>query len=254
MQATTLRNSHAGWRWSGRRVSMLRKALRWGLMVAGTVALPAPVARAQEEPAKDPVTHTMGTVAETVPAGAMAAGETPVAAPRVKAWELYLSVTTNGAGAGVRRRWGNPQALSFHLLGEIGGAREDTEFPSFDIYGRPVRNRSRFIILVPTTFGIQRRLFAEAIEDNFRPFLLIEGGPLWGIGFPTGHGFGGNIKRKDTSITLMGYAGFGMEVETAENMAIALTLGYRVAHFFEQLINQDDFNAFAFRLGVVWRL
>ena len=114
------------------------------------------------------------------------------------------------------------------------------------------------MVLIPMFFGFQKRIFRESIEENFRPFLDFEFGPVLGLRFPVGHGFTGNIRRGRTALTLGGFIGAGVEAGDRTKNVFSFTLGYRVAHFFKKIVdvpdpdaNEQNFSAFVIRFGMV---
>ncbi len=189
--------------------------------------------------------------------------------PKNKDWELYVTFSTTGGGAGTKVKWGNRESIQNFFSFEISGVRGEDEYTTYvydPYYGglRPYKvNQRRYMMLVPMMFGMQKRLLKESIEDNFRPFLLFEAGPTMGIKFPVGHGFSNNLKKGKIGLTVGGFLGLGIEMGEVKNNAYIFSMGYRFAHFFNEMpvvskeLNEmvmdreKTFNAFVIRFGVI---
>ena len=96
-------------------------------------------------------------------------------------------------------------------------------------------------MMVPLTVGIKRRLWRDAIESDFRPFVIAEAGPVFGIAFPTGHGFARNIKKGQGQITAGIFAGFGIDFGDANQKTYGITIGGHFIPFFKNLGEEDTY-------------
>ena len=176
--------------------------------------------------------------------------------PKKKDWELYVTFSTSGGGLGGKVKWGDRENVQRLFSFEVGGVRGEDEYtvmyydPIYGWYPRKI-NQERYMVLVPLLFGIQKRMLKDKIEDNFRPFLDFEFGPVIGVRFPVGHGFFGNIRRGKTGVTLGGFLGAGVEVGDIRKNAYIFSFGYRISYFFKELVDEQNFNAFVIRLGML---
>lgn len=96
--------------------------------------------------------------------------------------QIILTNSGFGLGGHVRKAVG-----AFSLLGEIslGAGKDAREVALFDRFGRrDVLNKANYLLMVPLHVGLERRLFAGSIEDDFRPFVAISGGPTLGWEYP----------------------------------------------------------------------
>ncbi len=177
--------------------------------------------------------------------------------PNKKDYELYVHFSTNGGGAGTKVKWGDRDNIQKFITFEVGGIRDDNEYITYnpyDPYGFPIKmNQKRYMFLAPLYFGFQKRLFKDTIEDDFRPFLNLELGPVLGIRFPKNHGFSGNIKRGKTALTLGGFLGAGVEFGEVTKNVYVFSMGYRLSYFFKKIVDEDrqDVSAFVIRIGIV---
>ncbi|HCV42911.1 MAG TPA: hypothetical protein DGH68_05470 [Bacteroidetes bacterium] len=94
------------------------------------------------------------------------------------AWGIDILISNGGFGMGAfyRREFGEDW-LGFASL-SVSEAKDDREVEQFDIYGQSYvpGKLNRFLVL-PLTFGVQRRLFREEITDSFRPYVNAGLGP-----------------------------------------------------------------------------
>jgi len=171
-------------------------------------------------------------------------------------YELFLSITTSGGGAGMKVRWGIQSKWIKTLSLELGGVRSESEFPLYDpYYGYAKIGQQRYILLTPLYFGLQRVIFEAAIENNVRPFLVGEVGPVFGAWFPVGYGFKENIKRGTTGLAFGSFLGAGVEIGSNKRNKFTLSAGFRYIGFPKRLGDQatgaKEFNAFLIRFGFI---
>lgn len=189
--------------------------------------------------------------------------------PKKKDWEFYVTFSTIGGGAGSKVKWGDRESIQNFFSFEVSGVRGEDEYTTYvydpSYYGyRPIKvNQRRYMLLVPLMFGMQKRLLKDSIENNFRPFLDFEAGPVVGIKFPVGYGFSNNVEKGRMGLTLGGFLGLGVEIGEVKNNAYVFSIGYRFAHFFnnmpvvsnnmgETVVDKEKtFNAFVLRIGMI---
>lgn len=99
---------------------------------------------------------------------------------------LALLLTEDGLGIGAAARTGLSQDLSFAFETSIGAARDEREQQFFvGLFGDTVTPLKRnYAVLIPLHLGLEGRLFRQSVEDNFRPFVSLTGGPTFGIQWP----------------------------------------------------------------------
>ncbi len=96
-----------------------------------------------------------------------------------------LSMTNSGLGLGGYAR----DSLSAHLAGLIEisaeAGKDEREVAFFNRFGqRSVPGKANYLFVVPVRLGLQRRLFKDQIEDNFRPFIQVAVGPTLAWEYP----------------------------------------------------------------------
>jgi hypothetical protein len=105
--------------------------------------------------------------------------QTPPPAGSLNAWGIDVLLSDDGVGlGGFYRREFTPDLYGFVNLA-ISGSKDGRELERYDPFqGQTfVPGKLNRFIVMPLTFGIQRRLFREDIVDNFRPFINAGVGP-----------------------------------------------------------------------------
>jgi hypothetical protein len=93
-------------------------------------------------------------------------------------------LTNSGFGLGGHLRKAL-RGLSITAEISLGAGKDAREVAFFDRFGRrDVLNKANYLLMVPMHIGFERRLFADRIEDDFRPFILLIGGPTLGWEYP----------------------------------------------------------------------
>ncbi len=97
--------------------------------------------------------------------------------------QVLLSNSGFGLGGYFSRVLNGDYAFVAELT--ISSGRDEREVAFFDRFGqKDVPNKANYLLLLPLRIGLEKRLFREKIEDNFRPFLHVSGGPTFGWKFP----------------------------------------------------------------------
>ena len=95
-----------------------------------------------------------------------------------------ILLTNNGFGLGgyFRRELG--ASTSFLVEANLGAGKDDRELKFYQFGSGIVPNKRNYFLMAPIHLGAQHRLFSEHIEDNFRPYLHVSGGPTFGWEYP----------------------------------------------------------------------
>ena len=174
-----------------------------------------------------------------------------------KEGELFVTASMTGASVGFKYR--KPIINEVTLLVfdiQISSARGEKEAVYIDpYYGYPIKTGREYVtFFMPFHIGIQRRVFKDDIEANFRPFVIAELGPVFGVSFPTKYNFGTNLKKGRGMPTLGAYVGLGVEFGSEEDSSsYAFGAGYRILSFFEKLGEKKDYSSFTLKIGWVVR-
>lgn len=111
---------------------------------------------------------------------------------------LEVLLTNNGFGLGAYYSRELGASTSFFLEASLGAGKDERELKFFSRFGDGlIPNKRNYLLMLPIQFGIQQRLFREQIEDNFRPYLQLTGGPTIGWEYPYFRDVNGNDRLDD---------------------------------------------------------
>lgn len=160
---------------------------------------------------------------------------------------LAFQITEFGLGAGVAARRALTDDLSLVAEASLGAGRDEREQQFFiGFFGDSVIPFKRnYVLLVPAYVGLERRLFRRAVEDNFRPFVHLSGGPTLALQWPYFEdldadgvrddgegrrggldGFGDAEARVGVGATVAVGAAFGRSRRTAQSLRVGFTGQY----------------------------
>lgn len=98
---------------------------------------------------------------------------------------FVLMLTEYGFGAGGSVRLRLTDDVSFVSGLSVGAGRDEREQSFIGFFGERVTPFKRnYVALIPLHVGIERRLFRQSVEDNFRPFVIAAVGPTMAYQWP----------------------------------------------------------------------
>ena len=98
---------------------------------------------------------------------------------------LVLMLTEYGFGAGASVRARLTDDVSFVGELSLSAGRDEREQSFIGFFGeRTTPFKRNYVALVPLHVGIERRLFRQSVEDNFRPFVHVAIGPTLAYQWP----------------------------------------------------------------------
>ncbi len=170
---------------------------------------------------------------------------------------LEVVVTNSGFGLGGYYSRAVDAQNSFLAELNIGTEKSEREVKFLGLNQSFIPDKANYFIRMPIQIGVQRRLWSEYIEDNFRPFLQVTAGPTLGWVYPyfdddNGNGsFDSGERRYDGFGSIfkgdfrMGFGGtFGIGANFGENSRLSqgVRIAYSFNYFFEtvQLLEIDD--------------
>ncbi len=120
---------------------------------------------------------------------------------------LVFTLTEYGIGAGGALRGRVTDDLSVTFEVDIGAGRDEREQSFVSFFGeRTTPFKRNNVILAPIHLGLERRLFRESVEDNFRPFVHAAAGPTLGFQWPYFDDVNGDGRRDaDAGEDQLGY-------------------------------------------------
>ncbi len=97
---------------------------------------------------------------------------------------LEVVVTNSGFGLGGYYAKAIDNRNSFVLELKIGSEKSEREVKFFGLGQSFIPDKANYFIRLPVRLGLQRRLWHEYIEDNFRPYVQLAAGPTLGWVYP----------------------------------------------------------------------
>ncbi|NNE70217.1 MAG: hypothetical protein HKN29_07605 [Rhodothermales bacterium] len=157
-------------------------------------------------------------------------------------------LTNSGFGLGGHIRFA-VRGLSFLAEASLGAGKDAREVAFFDRFGRrDVLNKANYFLMMPLHVGLEKRLFATRIEDDFRPFVAVTMGPTLGWEYPYFDDDNDNgildpeertydaissIRRGTLKPGVGGMVSIGAHFGSARGMTQGVRLGYSFTHFAE---------------------
>lgn len=119
--------------------------------------------------------------------------------------------------------------------------RDDKEFQYVDpSTGFPrTANKINRLYFIPVNIELKKRLFVNDIEDNFRPYITLQAGGIYGMNFPRAEELA-NQSRWSYNFVI----GFGVDVKNSENFFIGVRPQYRIVYFNEEIAQKTNHSAF----------
>ncbi len=157
-------------------------------------------------------------------------------------------VTNSGFGLGGYYLHAIDGTYSFLTEISLGSEKSEREVKFFGLGQSFIPDKANYFIRVPIRIGIQKRMWQEYIEDNFRPYMQLTVGPTLGWMYPYFDDDNGNEiydrdeKRYDGIGSILkgdfrfGFGGVvGIGAHFGENTR--LTQGVRIAYSFNYFLS-----------------
>ncbi len=137
----------------------------------------------------------------------------------------------------------------------ISEEKADNEFERYDYWGRPYTiGKVNRVYGAPLFFGVSRRLFADMLTENFRPFFSLGVGPAFIITTPYNREFFNSLKYAQADIAGGAFVSFGTNIGTSISKLLGIEFRYEFLHLFgdgvETLYHEykKDFGSFMIML------
>jgi len=154
-------------------------------------------------------------------------GETVINSVR-NAWGINILVSTNGFGMGSFFRHEYTDEVSGFIDLSISEAKDDNEKDYVDYYTGQTYTPgevNRFLVL-PLFVGIEHRLFADQIVDNFRPYVTAAAGPAMIYVFPYNEEYFSALGHGQAKYTAGGFIGAGAYFGSERSTVLGLNMRY----------------------------
>ncbi len=143
------------------------------------------------------------------------------------AWGVDILISNNGFGLGGFLRHEYSEDLSGTMTLAFSEAKDNNEVEYVDYYGQTiVPGKINRFILVPLHVGVQYRIFAEDILDNFRPYINAAIGPTLVFSSPYAREFFNSLGYGQAHYTIGGYVGLGAFFGSAHESLSGVNIRY----------------------------
>jgi len=143
------------------------------------------------------------------------------------AWTLGLNVTEQGFGVngGYYKKLNNDMDLFITL--SFSSVSDPSEIKQYDYYGNEyIPGKQNRLYSIPLTVGIQRYIFREDIEGNFRPLIMAGVSPAIVLTNPYSESFFKAIKYTQMSYAVGGFIGIGLEFVESSELSLGINARY----------------------------
>jgi len=143
-------------------------------------------------------------------------------------WGVNLLVSTGGFGMGTFYRHEYSDDFAGFIDFSICEASDDNEKNYIDPYTGQTYTPgevNRFLVL-PVFVGIEQRLFADDILDNFRPYVTAAAGPTMIYVFPYNQEYFSALGNGQAKYTAGGYIGFGAYFGSERTNVLGMNIRY----------------------------
>ena len=174
--------------------------------------------------------------------------EDPEPTTQVQAGGAF-SLLESGSGAGAFVEWPIGHFFSAGASFNIYMLRDNGQVDGYDPYtGYPVTyNKVNNVYLFDLGIILKKRLLAREIDDQFRPFVSLTAGPVYGMNFP-------EVKSlPDQYVWAFSFAGAtGVDVILDTGYMMGMQLKYRVMQFYKKLgeIKNGNYSTLDIRLEI----
>lgn len=164
---------------------------------------------------------------------------------------LNISLTNSGFGLGGYYQRAYSPTSSIIAEFSIGAVKDEREQRFFGFFGESfIPNKQNYLLVIPVQAGIQRRLFSETIQDNFRPYVQFTAGPTLGWVSPYYDDQNGNnireqgertrdvigaLPRGKARLAMGGTIAFGANFGVSRRVAQGIRFGYTFNYFFDDV-------------------
>ena len=151
-------------------------------------------------------------------------------------WGVDIMFGEGGFGLGTFYRHDLSSTLTAFTDFSISEAKDEQEIEYYDYYTQQyvtVGKKNR-IFLLPLNFGLQQRLFENAISENLRPYVNFGVGPSLVLTTPYDKEFFSSFGRAHARYTAGGYVGLGANFGLDKSSLLGINLRYYVIRFFDQ--------------------
>ncbi len=171
-----------------------------------------------------------------------------------------LNFSENGFGFGGFYSVAFSRELTGFVDVSFSELKSEREIERYDYWGRPiVVGKVHRLFSFPAVFGLKKRLFADELVENLRPYLKIAAGP--GLVMATDYhpDLFRSFNNPEYHTTIVGVIGFGGNFGLSKTNLVGLSFNYRYVYLLDsegvetlQGIYKREFGVFSLELNIGW--
>lgn len=161
---------------------------------------------------------------------------------------FQILLTNSGFGLGGYYHRALGEATSFMSEISLGAGKDERELKFFRFGSSYIPNKANYLLMMPMQAGIIHRLFRNAIEENFRPYVQVTAGPTLGWEYPYFDDANGNgefdsnedsydaigaLPKGELRLGLGGTVAVGAHFGLSRRMTQGVRIGYAFTHFLQ---------------------
>ncbi len=162
---------------------------------------------------------------------------------------FQILLTNSGFGLGGYYFRSINTSTSFMTDISIGAGKDERELKFFQFGSSIIPNKANYLLMMPIQAGLIHRLFRNAIEENFRPYVQVTAGPTLGWEYPyfnDENGDGQFDPREEDSYDSIGALpkgeirmGIGGTIALGAHFGLSrkVTQGVRIGYSFTHFLN-----------------
>ncbi len=162
---------------------------------------------------------------------------------------FQILLTNSGFGLGGYYFRAINEGTSFMTDISLGAGKDEQELKFFRFGSSFIPNKANYLLMMPIQAGLIHRLFRDAIEENFRPYVQVTAGPTLGWEYPyfqDDNGDGqydpreedsydsiGALPKGDLRLGVGGTIAFGAHFGLSRKVTQGVRIGYSFTHFLQ---------------------
>ena len=162
---------------------------------------------------------------------------------------FQILLTNSGFGLGGYYFRSISNSTSFMTDISLGAGKDERELKFFRFGSSFIPNKANYLLMMPIQAGFIHRLFRNAIEENFRPYVQVTAGPTLGWEYPyfnDENGDGeydpreedsydsiGALPKGDIRVGIGGTIAIGAHFGLSRKVTQGVRIGYSFTHFMQ---------------------
>ena len=171
---------------------------------------------------------------------------------------LGFAMAESGSSLGLFMTWPLLPDYHFGIGFDAFLLRDSKQIDFYDYYyGIPYTiNKQNNVYLFDLLLTAKRRLFRDDLSDDFRPFLSLAAGPIYGMNYPEAQisADSSTYQKKDQfAWAFGGYVGCGIDFSVKANTLVSIRAQYRIIPFSEKIGERSNHSMFELRFEIAQR-